>query len=276
MPEAFNDIPFNGITSWTDRLTPEQVARLPWNAGVQPAGGAFSLPGANPQTFNQWANDFDPKTASAVLQEPIRQAEEASGVLRGLRGNAPDEKINQIEAGFKAAIPRFPELVKAGMDIGEADALLLAPLRDAAKSLAKQYQYRAATEQVTHLRPVKLPNGGWGAFNPMTGKVDTVVEGEEKMSEMDRSILNKAGAVWAEAASGKYGDPNEPQAQNMITNAYRTIQSVKEKYHKPSPIAPAGSTVNTNSPSALNVGDVYKGYRYLGGNKADRANWRKL
>lgn len=251
------NLPVSGITGWTGTLTPQQAASLPWNAGVQPAGGAYALPGVNPETFKQWANDYDAKTAAAVLQEPIRQAEEASGVLRGLRGNAPDDQINKIEEGFKQAIPRFPELVKAGMDINEADELLLSPLRDAAKSLAKQYQYRTATERANHLRPVKMPDGGWGAFDPLTGKVETVVEGVEKMDQMDRTILNKAGAAWAEAASGRYGDINSPDAQNIITNAYRTIQSVKEKYgkSKPTALAPAGiAPPKTNSlPRILSI-----------------------
>lgn len=136
------DAVVNGISGWTGTLTPEQIAQLPWNAGVQPAGGAFDLPGGNPQAaidFQESTGGVDPN----IFREEMNLA--VAG-LTGLPGGVPAKAVKRIQSGYQAAIPRYIEVVQSGRPPKEAEAIVFDPLRNEAKSLFAEYKYRQPAE----------------------------------------------------------------------------------------------------------------------------------
>lgn len=254
MPQAFignpvtgenlweEDMPLNGISGWTAPLTEEQVARLPWNQGVVPAGGAFRLPGVDPETYRAWSEGYGPETADKVLREPIRQAEQAVGILEGLRGGVPDSEINRVKAGFNEAVNRLPPLVQAGMDVNEADALLLAPLRDQTQSLAAKYKY----QQPSSAGEKYMNVAGVGLVRVAPGEDPKVVikpEEKQKLPQEVQSAVSEMEKAWVKAqygfqtAGGMYQEPNPDLASRLE----QSIKATRDKWLKPPEPKPGSS-----------------------------------
>lgn len=124
----------NGISSWTGTLTPQEIARLPWNAGVAPAGTAFDLPGRAALDFQE-ATGADPRKFREEMELTV------SG-LKGLLGGVPEQEVKAIESAYANAIPRFIQIALAGGDVQETESLLFDPLRNRAKSLFAEHRYR--------------------------------------------------------------------------------------------------------------------------------------
>jgi hypothetical protein len=83
-----------------------------------------------------------------------------------------------------------------------------------------------------------------------------------KMPRMEGPQSNLDVQLYREAA-GQIGDPTVPADTKLA--AVASIRSLNEKYAGVAPSAPKGPK----------PGDVVKGYRFKGGNPADKSNWVK-
>jgi len=229
------DVPINGISGWTGTLTPEQVARLPWNAGVQPAGGAYDLPGGNPQA----AIDFQESTGGVDPNNFREEMNLAVAGLSGLSGGVPAQAVKRIQSGYQAAIPRYIEVVQSGRNPKEAEAIIFDPLRNEAKSLFAEYRYRdspiklddseksirhrlglaetalvsAAREKEATILPSRIPVPGvtnvtgWSLLKPSTWGADPITNISpsevETIYPFDKEEITKADVRY-QAAQAEY------------------------------------------------------------------------
>lgn len=74
----------------------------------------------------------------------------------------------------------------------------------------------------------------------------------------------------------EYAMQKDPEAKKVLLENYRQRQALVGNSQAPGQPAQAQAPAAPAKPQAPSAGTIYKGYRFKGGNPADKANWEKV
>lgn len=246
------NLPASGITGWTGTLTPEQAARLPWNAGVQPAGGAYDIGGVAANYRNLGMDEPDIR---ATVYEP-EQIRQSGMTLLDAAYDVPERTKRALADEGYAQVKRLQNLVNNGdMDIVAAGQATLAPWLNRVKQAAAEHRH---PDQSLKIQKLTTWERNSNLYRDQLAAIENAQTPEEKalleeQARLTKAWLDKQGK-FAPAKSSEsitehifptespFGGTNAPV---YMTNITRNVTR---------PIMPGGTTLKTNSlPRILSI-----------------------